>query len=72
MLGHCGIKYVCYEVGKLAKPDSYEEHISLICASGIHYFLSLEAALGYEDGIVQHLQNGKINVYNGNGKKTRD
>jgi hypothetical protein len=69
VLGHCGIKYICYEVGKLAKPDKYKENISLIYASGIHYFLSLEAALGYKDGIIQYVQDGERNVYNANGRK---
>jgi hypothetical protein len=46
--------------GKLAKPDKYEEDISLICASGIRFFLSIEAALSYEDG--------NINYYDPDGK----
>jgi hypothetical protein len=58
-----------YEVGILTEPNKYEEDIRKICASGIHYFLSLEAALSYKDGIVQHLnKDGKIDKYDDNGQ----
>jgi hypothetical protein len=60
--------YATYEVGILTQPDKYEEDISVICASGIHYFLSLEAALNYENGIVKYFKNAKMYRYDGNGK----
>jgi hypothetical protein len=60
-----------YEVGILTKPDKYEEDISKICASGIHYFLSLESALSYNDGCIQHFRkDGAIDEYDDNGINT--
>jgi hypothetical protein len=61
--------HTIYEVGKLTEPDEYDEDISEICTNGIHYFLSLEAALSYEqDGTVRHIKHGKINAYDSNGQ----
>lgn len=38
-----------YEVGKYVKPhDAYDPNIEIICASGIHYFLTAKAALSYD------------------------
>jgi hypothetical protein len=60
--------HATYEVGILTEPDKYDEDISAICTSGIHYFLSLEAALGYKNGNVHLEKDGKIDEYNDNGK----
>jgi hypothetical protein len=60
--------YATYKVGTLTEPDNYVEDISVVCASGIHYFLSLEAALSYNDGLVQHLKDGKIDLYDDDGQ----
>ncbi len=38
---------ILYVVDQLSKPDEFEEEIEIVCSSGIHYFLSLEAALNY-------------------------
>ncbi len=58
-----------YRVGKLSVPNSYNKNIEEICTHGIHYFLSLEAALCYKDGFVtQRFANGIKHYYNHNGK----
>jgi hypothetical protein len=59
--------YATYEVGILTEPDQYEEDVSKICASGIHYFLSLEAALSYKNGRVKCIKDKKIYSYDENG-----
>jgi hypothetical protein len=68
LLNGSSFLYATYEVGILTQPDKYEEDISKICASGIHYFLSLEAALGYDRGWVVHLKDGNLHLYDSNGK----
>jgi hypothetical protein len=40
-----------YEVGKLVKPNSFNPNLDEICTHGIHYFLTLKAAKGYQDGV---------------------
>lgn len=39
-----------YAVGELVKPDDYYTDLETICAPGIHYFLTLKAAQGYDYG----------------------
>lgn len=54
-----------YEVGKMAIPDSYCEDIDLVCTSGIHYFLTLDAAFYYDNFI----RDGKSFLFYDNGLK---
>jgi hypothetical protein len=61
---------VTYTVGTLTEPDKYAEDISLICGSGIHYFLSLEAALNYKNGWVEYRdEDGNKYRYDSDGHK---
>jgi hypothetical protein len=60
--------YTTYEVGTLTIPNKYDEDISAICTSGIHYFLSLEAALGYNRGWVE---DKNLWLYDADGKIIR-
>jgi hypothetical protein len=39
-----------YTVGDFVQPDDYDENIEGICRPGLHYFLSREGALNYENG----------------------
>jgi hypothetical protein len=39
---------ILYQVGCTIYPDKFESDINLVCAPGIHYFKSLEAAFGYK------------------------
>jgi hypothetical protein len=56
------IKDIEYKVNELTIPDDYEEDIEEICAPGIHYFLSLDAALLFEDGnVCGYNENGSPN-----------
>lgn len=48
-----------YEVGKIILPDNYDENIDIICAPGIHYFLSLNATFYYD----MSLKIGNLNFY---------
>ena len=58
-----------YEVGKEVVPDIYNEDLNIVCAPGIHYFKTKEAAEAYflensirkQDGL-QHLfhDNGRV------------
>lgn len=41
---HDGTKY---EVGQIIKPDSYDPNLNNVCSHGIHYFLSVHAAMCY-------------------------
>jgi hypothetical protein len=38
---------MCYEIGKTAKPDSYDGDIRIECTNGIHFFMTKEEAEGY-------------------------
>ncbi len=60
---------VSYSVGKFTAPDQYNEDIDIVCTSGIHYFLTLEAALNYRRGrIIQYFANPwKLITYLENG-----
>jgi hypothetical protein len=40
-----------YEVGSYVKPDWFDNNLNSICSHGIHYFLTLEAALSYRPDI---------------------
>jgi hypothetical protein len=52
--------YINYEVNKLSIPNGYNKDINVIRAQGIHYFLTLEATLLYQDGkMLTHDDNGK-------------
>jgi hypothetical protein len=37
-----------YKVGELVKPDQFDHDLDEICTSGIHYFLTLKAAMSYD------------------------
>lgn len=58
-------EYRCkYEVGKIVEPHDYDPDVNKICSGGIHYFLSLERALGFtenhEDDYVKAKFTGKV------------
>jgi hypothetical protein len=36
-----------YKVGELVKPNWFDDDLDTICTSGIHYFLTLKAAMAY-------------------------
>jgi hypothetical protein len=36
-----------YKIGEFVKPDHFDDELDKICASGIHYFLTLKAAMSY-------------------------
>ncbi len=66
------LKKIVYKVNQLSIPDSYDENLNEVCASGVHYFLTLEPALNYISwfGKVRQLfKNRHIIEYNENGKK---
>ncbi len=60
---------IIYHVDLLSIPHEYNEDINLVCTSGIHYFLHLEAALNYVDGRVQAVFKDKVLIYDKNGKQ---
>jgi hypothetical protein len=37
-----------YEVGCIVKPNYFDTNLDKICTFGIHYFLTLKAAIGYD------------------------
>jgi hypothetical protein len=37
-----------YKVGELVKPNWFDDDLDTTCTSGIHYFLTLEAAMAYD------------------------
>jgi hypothetical protein len=39
-----------YQVGSFVKPDDFNTDLNIICSNGIHYFLTLQAALSYDIG----------------------
>ncbi len=51
---------IIYEVDKFVAPDFYTENIDMVCANGIHYFLSLEAAYNYHNYHLQYYDNGQL------------
>ncbi len=62
---------ILYQVGKLSIPHEYNKDVSIICTSGLHYFLSLEAALNYFDArVTQEFYNQYIQFDN-NGKQQK-
>ncbi len=74
-LDHCyEVPYRCishdvsYTVGLLTTPHEYNEDKEIICSSGIHYYLSLEAALNYVNGIVQFELTDSLVCYGSNGE----
>ncbi len=54
---------ISYEVGEITRPHDYNPDVDIICASGIHYFLSLEAALNYSYGILERYINNDTGLY---------
>jgi hypothetical protein len=61
-------KYTSYEVGKIVFPDSFNDDIDSVCASGIHYFLTLKAAYYYD-----HIEkDGKCLRFYNNGLKAAE
>ncbi len=66
------LRLIIYTVGQLSIPHRYNKDINAVCASGIHYFLSLEAALNYYDGmVVQYFKDNTYCKYNEDGKATK-
>ncbi len=63
-----GYKKIFYQVNKLSIPDLYDENLDIVCTSGIHYFLTLEAALNYGD---QYFKNENFIAYQDNGQKIK-
>ncbi len=62
---------ITYKVGKLSLPHYFNGNIDIVCAAGIHYFLTLEAALNYVNGkITQIFENKDLWTYTENGRKT--
>lgn len=51
---------VQYTVGRIVKPDKFDDNLNVVCSSGIHYFKSLERAYFYmekgENGLLS--ENG--------------
>lgn len=56
---------IVYEVGKQAHPDKYDPEGYNVCSHGIHFFLTLEAAICYDFGISYWDDNGRlvINIF---------
>ncbi len=54
---------IAYEVKNISIPDDYDQNLDVICTSGIHYFLSLEAALNYKYGILERYVTGDDGLY---------
>jgi len=53
---------IVYEVGTCAFPDSYDPNLRKVCSHGIHFFLSLQAAVCYNNndpGAFGWHRNGK-------------
>jgi hypothetical protein len=44
----CYTHHTHYEVGRIVKPNDFDPDLDTICTSGIHYFLTLKAAIGYD------------------------
>ncbi len=56
-----GSRKVVYKVDEFTSPDYYEKDENIVCASGIHYFLTVHAALHYFNGsVVGYDDNGKF------------
>ena len=58
--------YFIYKVGEMVKVDDYNKDINVICAQGIHYFLTKEAAEFYEIGS-RKIKNRLFCQWNDNG-----
>lgn len=43
----CDDQSLCYTVGQVVEPDSFDEDLDVVCSNGIHYFRSLEPAYYY-------------------------
>jgi hypothetical protein len=56
-----------YEIGGFVEPDQFDYDLDEICTHGIHYFLTLRAAMSY------NIQQGCCFIdgisFNSNGKK---
>jgi trehalose utilization protein len=51
---------VIYSLGKLTTPDFYDNNVNRVCSFGIHYFLSLSAAVNYIGGnCIGYDENGE-------------
>jgi hypothetical protein len=37
-----------YKIGEIVKPDRFDDDLDIVCTSGIHYFLTLKAAMSYD------------------------
>jgi hypothetical protein len=37
-----------YKVGEVVKPDQFDYNLDKVCTHGIHYFLTIEAAMSYD------------------------
>jgi hypothetical protein len=36
-----------YKIGEIVEPDGFDDDLDIVCTSGIHYFLTLKAAMSY-------------------------
>jgi antitoxin component YwqK of YwqJK toxin-antitoxin module len=59
-----GNKYLVYEVGKIVEIDNYEKNKNQVCASGIHYFKTIDPAYYYDSRI---FKNGEFYIWDDNG-----
>jgi hypothetical protein len=54
-----------YEIGKFVKPDLFDIDLDKICTHGIHYFLTLDAALTYDIEAGVCYMDGRVFDYDG-------
>ncbi len=58
-----------YRMGKIVKPNYFNENLDAVCAEGIHYFKTREAALSWfyrENG---NFPDGNLTAWHENGQK---
>lgn len=48
-------EFTTYELGRLVTPSRFDDRLHIVCAAGIHYFLTPLAAMAYDidDGVVE-------------------
>ena len=61
-----------YEIGKEVVPDMYYEHLNVVCASGIHYFKTKEAAEAYFLEYSNRIQDGLQRRYYNSGRLLKE
>ncbi len=64
----CQLYKITYKVNTVTLPHDYDEDVEVICAPGIHYLLTLEAAINYKNGEVSQTFERLCKNYGENGQ----